>query len=56
MKQPWNGLAGAQVWLVPGATVQGRVLSACCQGAVLEVATALLRLLGGSRGEGVEVT
>ena len=52
MKLCWSGLAGAQVWLVPGTTIQGRAFRACCQGAVLEVGTALLCLLGCSNGGG----
>lgn len=33
MELPLSSLAGAWVWLVPGATIQES--SACCQGAVL---------------------
>lgn len=36
MKLPQSSLAGAQVWLVPGAAIQGRVLHAACQGVALE--------------------
>lgn len=56
MELPWNNLSGAHICLVPGATIQGRVLSAGCHGAVLEVDTTLLCLLGCSNGEGVAVT
>ena len=38
MELPQSGLAGAQVWPVPGAPVQGKALSVRCQGAVLGVA------------------
>lgn len=51
---PQGSLAGAWVWLVPGATVQES--SACCQMAVLDVGTALLFLLGSSSAESVERT
>lgn len=56
MELPWSGLAGAQVWRVPGAPVQGRVLSARCQGAVLGVGPTRLCPLGCSDGDGGEVT
>lgn len=54
MELPLSSLAGAWVWLVPGVTIQES--SVCCQGAVLEVGTVLLCLLGCSSAESVEMT
>lgn len=56
MELPQSSLAGAQVWLVPGAVIQGRVLRASCQGALLKMGTILLCLPGCSDGDGVEMT
>lgn len=56
MELPLSSLAGARVWLVPGTTIQERALHASCQGAMWEVGTAILCLLGFSSAESVEVT